>query len=69
MSHRSHFTVGEVAATYDVPAWLVRRIVDSLDAEIPRAGLYRLIPRDQLGTIAVELERRGQFSRKKETVA
>lgn len=57
MSH-SHLTVGEVAGIYDVPSWKIRRIVDSLDIEIPRAGLYRLIPRTLLGRIAVELEQR-----------
>lgn len=52
----SHLTVGEIARIFDVPQWKIRGIVDSLDAEIPRAGLYRLIPRDLLPTIAARLQ-------------
>lgn len=51
----SHLTVGEVAKIFDVPAWKVRRVVDELASEVPRAGLYRLIPRDLLGVIAEKL--------------
>lgn len=52
----SHLTVGQVAEIFQAPGWKVRRIVDSLGVEIPRAGLYRLIPRELLGRIGVELE-------------
>ena len=59
MSQKSHLTIGEVANTFAVPTWKIRRVVDSLDVEIPRAGLYRLVPRAALGLIAVELQRQG----------
>ena len=59
MSQSSLLTVGEVAEIYGLPAWKIRRAVDALDVEIPRAGGYRLIPRDLLGVIAAELQRRG----------
>ena len=58
MPEQPPLTVGEVATIYGVPAWKIRRLVDAMDAEIPRAGLYRLIPRSLLGRIAIELERR-----------
>ena len=59
MSQSSHLTVGELAAIYGVPAWRIRKIVDSLDVEIQRAGLYRLIPRSALALVGGELQRRG----------
>lgn len=63
MSNDTHLTVTQVAKIYGVPAWRIRRLVDSLGIEIPRAGLYRLIQRDLLGTIAVELDQRGWLPR------
>ena len=36
----------------EVPVWKVRRVADQLDADIPRAGNYRLIPRSLLDRIA-----------------
>ena len=51
----SHLTVGQVATFYGVPAWRIRRIVDSLDIDVPRAGLYRLIPREMLKAIGAKL--------------
>ena len=68
MSSTTHLTVGEVAEIYGVPDWKIRRVVDSLDAEIPRAGLYRLIPRELLGVIAVELQRQGWLAKQHEDV-
>lgn len=52
----SHLTVGEVASILGEPEWKVRRIVDALEEDIPRAGLYRLIPRSLLTTIAEQLD-------------
>ena len=69
MEQSSHLTVGDVARIYGVPAWQIRRIVDSLDVEIPRAGQYRLIPREQLPEIAIELKKRGRFQRNGEVAA
>lgn len=55
----NHLTIGEVASLFDLPAWKIRKAVDSLNAEIPRAGQYRLVPRPLLGALANELQRRG----------
>lgn len=41
-----------------IASWRVRRAIDSLDVAIPRVGRYRLVSRDLLGIIAVELHRR-----------
>ena len=60
MSQKSHLTTGELAARYGKPAWKVRRVVDALDAEIPLAGLYRLVPRELIGVIAAKLESHSQ---------
>jgi hypothetical protein len=60
MSRRpSNLTVGDVAETFGVAPWRVRRVVDSLHLPVERAGRYRLIQRSALGEIAVELRRRG----------
>ena len=56
-------TVGEIAKLFGVPQWIVRRIVDGLGVEIPRAGQYRLISPSTLPQIAAELERRGWLSK------
>jgi hypothetical protein len=53
----SHLTVGEVARIFQAPEWRVRKIVDSLGPEIPRAGLYRLVPRSMLAAIGAKLQR------------
>jgi hypothetical protein len=55
----NNLTVGQIAELFGLPAWKVRRAVDALKVEIPRAGNYRIIPRNLLGKIAAELERRG----------
>ena len=59
MRDSSHLTIGELAGLYDQPPWRIRRCVDSLGVDIPRAGQYRLVPRNLLGRVAVELNRRG----------
>ena len=51
-------TIPEVAARLNVPDWKVRRVVDSLDVEVPRAGLYRLVSDSLLDTISAELQRK-----------
>jgi len=56
---KDHLTVGDVARLYAVDLWQVRRVVDALEAEIPRVGRYRLIPRELLGEIAADLRDRG----------
>ena len=57
MTQPSHLTVGEVAKIYAVPDWRIRKLVDSMGADIPRAGLYRLIPRTMLPAIVAEIAR------------
>jgi hypothetical protein len=54
---RDHLTTGQVAEIFQEPEWKVRRIVDSLDVEIPRAGLYRLVPRSMLTAIGEKLQK------------
>ena len=66
MSIKTHLTIGEVAEFYGIPSWKIRRVVDSLDGDIPRVGLYRLVPRTMLGTLAVELQRQGWLPRSHE---
>ena len=56
MCRQTHVTVGELARFFSAPAWKVRRVVDSLDIEIPRAGLYRLVPRELIPKVATELQ-------------
>lgn len=59
MAEETDLTVGQVAQVYDVAPRKIRKVVDALDTDLPRAGQYRLIPRAVLTKIAVELERRG----------
>jgi len=51
-------TVGNLAEIFGVEQWRVRRAVDSIECGMRRVGLYRLIPRSQLATVAAELQRR-----------
>ena len=64
MSDSTHLTVGDIAEFFGEPQWKVRRIVDSLPDEIPRAGRYRLIPRSLLAVIGERL----QSNQNRETV-
>jgi len=48
-------TIGQVAQEAKAPAWRVRRIVDELCPDLPRAGLYRLVPYDLLPAIIEKL--------------
>jgi hypothetical protein len=56
MTSQSHLTIGQIAGIYGIPAWKIRRVVDSLGVEIPRIGPYRSVPRELLGMIAAELQ-------------
>ena len=58
MTLASHLTTGQVAIFYGVPEWRIRKIVDSLGCDIPRVGLYRMIPRGVLPSIAARLQER-----------
>lgn len=59
MSTGDLLTVGDVAAIFGVDQWRIRKAVDAIECGVVRAGLYRLIPRSQVATIAAELHRRG----------
>lgn len=52
-------TVGQVARERKVPEWLVRRIVDAIDPNLPRFGMKRVITRRMLPKIDAELRRKG----------
>ena len=41
---QTHLTIGQLARQENAPVWKVRRIVDSLRRDLPRAGQYRLVP-------------------------
>jgi hypothetical protein len=56
MSESSHLTVGQVADFFQAPEWRIRKIVDSMGADIPRAGGYRLIARSLLPAIGAKLQ-------------
>ena len=56
MCQQTHSTVGELARFFSAPDWKIRRLVDSLGVEIPRAGGYRLIPRELIPRIAAKLQ-------------
>ncbi len=54
-------TVGQAAKLYNVPVWLVRRVVDKLP-DVERFGGYRMLTPSQVAMLGVELERRGRLS-------
>ena len=64
MSGKTHLTTSEIATRYDAPAWLVRRIVDGLGADVPRAGLYRIVPVELLPRVEAALIEAGYLQRK-----
>ena len=59
MQQNPYLTIGEIATTFDIPPWLARRVVDSVVIDVPRAGQYRLVPRQWLDETANEIVRRG----------
>ena len=58
-----HFTVGDLARTFNVPSWKVRAVVDGLGVSVPRAGLYRLIPAPLVPSVEAELRRHGALQK------
>ena len=60
MAGNPYLTIGEIARKLDVPAWLVRRAVDSVCPDMPRAGLYRLVPEAQLAAVSAEIRKRSR---------
>jgi hypothetical protein len=57
MSPETHVTVGHLARQLGAPPWSVRRAVDALGEDIPRAGLYRLVPVVLVDRVREELRR------------
>jgi hypothetical protein len=55
---QSHFTTGQLARQMHEPEWRVRRAVDALGEEIPRAGLYRLVPASMVPAVQRQLSRK-----------
>jgi hypothetical protein len=62
----THLTIGEIARRFNVAQWQARRAVDSLGEDIPRAGLYRLVPVGLLGLVEAEMRRRGYLAEEPE---
>src|SRR5262249_10953859 len=52
----THLTIGEIAAEFNISRLRARYIVDSLGEEVPRAGLYRMVPRSLLPKIKAALD-------------
>jgi hypothetical protein len=69
MLTKTHLTTREVAQHYGIAAWQARRAVDALDAPIPRAGLYRLVPVEVLDLLREQLVRMGYLRQKEDTNA
>jgi hypothetical protein len=61
VADKTHYTTSEVAARFGVADWQTRRAVDALGAEVPRAGLYRLVPAELLERVRLELIRCGHL--------
>jgi hypothetical protein len=59
---KAQYTTAEISRILGAKSWQVRRAVDALGLQIPRAGLYRLIPSEMLELVEAELRRRGYLS-------
>jgi hypothetical protein len=62
MLAKTHLTTREVAQHHGVADWQARRAVDALDAPIPRAGLYRLVPAELLDRVRDQLVKMGYLT-------
>ena len=58
MTKTQFLTIGELAKRFRRPEWKIRRVVDSLNCDVPRIGLYRVIPVDLLPAIIERLRER-----------
>jgi hypothetical protein len=58
VSDRPHLTTTEAGALLGEPAWKVRRAIDALGLPVPRAGLYRLLPRELLESVRQYIDKR-----------
>jgi hypothetical protein len=64
MQSKSYLTTGEIARLLGVPGWAARRAIDALGEDVPRAGLYRLLPQGLLPRLREKLEEDGYLPRK-----
>jgi hypothetical protein len=56
----TYLTTSDIAERYPgVAPWQVRRTLDGMGLQIPRAGLYRLVPEDLLPQVEAALRSRG----------
>ncbi len=53
-----HVTTGKLAVEIGQPIWRVRRAVDALGVQLPRAGQYRVIPRSLIPRIVEAIRQR-----------
>jgi hypothetical protein len=67
MLTKTHLTTCEVAKHHGVADWQARRAVDALDAPIPRAGLYRLVPIELLDRVREQLVKMGYLASQEDT--
>ena len=63
MLTKSHYTTGELAVLFGVPGWAVRRAIDALGEDVPRAGLYRLVPQKLLPRLLAKLQDHGHLAK------
>jgi hypothetical protein len=57
---KAYLTTREVAEHCGIPAWLARRIVDGLGEDVPRIGLYRLVPAGLLPQVEEQVAKRAR---------
>lgn len=69
MLEKTHYTAPEIARLYGVAIWQARRAVDGLGETIPRAGLYRLVPREMLARVKARLMECGHLDEREEAAS
>ena len=57
LTHTKDLTTGEIAGIVHAPAHRIRRVVDRLEPNLPRAGRYRLVPVSLIPAIVADLEK------------
>ncbi len=60
-------TVGELARLFTVKNYQIREVVDEFAEPVPRAGLYRMVPRTRVPEVAAGLQARGWLEQRKAT--
>jgi hypothetical protein len=54
-----YLTIGQLAERFGIATWQARRAVDTVLPDLPRAGLYRLVPMNAIDRIESALRDRG----------